>query len=45
MKVGSTSVKSYLADFGNTIHLGKINGKYVLLLESDSILFERVFEA
>lgn len=35
MKVGSTSVKGLLADFGDTIHLGKINGKYVLLLEAD----------
>lgn len=41
MKVGSTSVKGLLADFGDTIHLGKINGKYVLLLEADSIQFEK----
>lgn len=41
LKVGSTSVKGLLADFGDTIHLGKINGKYVLLLEADSIQFEK----
>lgn len=41
MKVGSTSVKGYLVNFGDTIHLGKINGKYVLLLETDSIVFEK----
>lgn len=41
MKVGSTSVKDLLADFGDTIHLGKINGKYVLLLKADSIVFEK----
>ena len=41
MKVGSTSVKDLLADFGDTIHWGKINGKYVLLLEADSIVFEK----
>lgn len=41
MKVGSTSVKGLLADFGDTIHLGKVNGKYVLLLEADSIMFEK----
>ena len=41
MTVGSTSVKGLLADFGDTIHLGKINGKYVLLLEADSIVFEK----
>ena len=41
MKIGTTSVKGLLADFGDTIHLGKVNGKYVLLLEADSIVFEK----
>ncbi|MEH6948887.1 DUF3898 domain-containing protein [Bacillus sp. JJ634] len=35
------TVKGYLADFGDTIHLGKINGKYVLLFEADSVQFEK----
>lgn len=41
IKVGNTSVKGLLADFGESIHLGKINGKYVLLLEADSVVFEK----
>ncbi|MDV7767479.1 DUF3898 domain-containing protein [Peribacillus sp. CSMR9] len=28
MKLGSTSVKGLLVDFGDSIHLGKINEKY-----------------
>ncbi|TSB46127.1 DUF3900 domain-containing protein [Alkalicoccobacillus porphyridii] len=41
MKVGETSIKGLLADFGETLHLGKINGRYVLLVEADSIQFEK----
>nr|WP_311282170.1 DUF3898 domain-containing protein [Peribacillus simplex] len=41
MRLGSTSVKGLLADFGDSIHLGKINGKYVLLIESDTIEFDK----
>ena len=41
MTVESRSAKGLLADFGDTIHLGKINGKYVLLLKADSIVFEK----
>ncbi|WP_110929589.1 DUF3900 domain-containing protein [Bacillus massiliglaciei] len=41
VKIGNTSVKGLLADFGENIHLGKINGKYVLLLEAEDITFEK----
>ncbi|WP_144529129.1 DUF3900 domain-containing protein [Peribacillus simplex] len=41
MKLGSTSIKGLLADFGDSIHLGKINGKYVLMIESDTIEFDK----
>lgn len=41
MKLGSTSVKGLLADFGESIHLGKINGKYVLMIEADTIQFDK----
>nr|WP_275452503.1 DUF3898 domain-containing protein [Bacillus sp. 445_BSPC] len=41
MKLGSTSVKGLLADFGESIHLGKINGKYVLMIESNTIEFDK----
>jgi hypothetical protein len=36
-----SSLKGLLADVGETIHLGKINGRYVFLLEADSITFEK----
>ncbi|MFC0273714.1 DUF3898 domain-containing protein [Metabacillus herbersteinensis] len=41
MKLGETSIKGLLADFGENVHLGKINGRYVLLVEADSIQFEK----
>ena len=41
MKLGSTSVKGLLADFGESIHLGKINGKYVLMIESNTIEIDK----
>ncbi|CAH0347448.1 DUF3900 domain-containing protein [Bacillus sp. CECT 9360] len=41
MKLGETEIKGLLGSFGDTIHLGKINGKYILLVEADSITFEK----
>ncbi|MCD7035424.1 DUF3900 domain-containing protein [Metabacillus sp. GX 13764] len=41
MKLGETEIKGMLADFGENVHLGKINGRYVLLVEADSIQFEK----
>ncbi|MFJ7976667.1 DUF3900 domain-containing protein [Peribacillus sp. NPDC096379] len=41
MTIGNTSVKGLLSDFGENVHLGKINGRYVLLLDAESIVFEK----
>jgi Protein of unknown function (DUF3900)/Domain of unknown function (DUF3898) len=41
MKLGDTHIKGLLADFGENVHLGKINGRYVLLVEADTIEFEK----
>lgn len=41
MKIGETSVKGLLADYGENIHLAKVNGRYVLLLEADTIEFDK----
>ncbi|MGG3574100.1 DUF3900 domain-containing protein [Bacillus gobiensis] len=43
MKLGETEIKGLLADFGENIHLAKINGRYVLLVEADGISFEKGF--
>ncbi|MED1204025.1 DUF3900 domain-containing protein [Heyndrickxia acidicola] len=43
LKMGETSINTLLANFGDTIHLGKINGRYVLLVEADSVQFEKGF--
>ena len=40
-KFGDTHIKGLLADFGENVHLGKINGRYVLLVEADTIEFHR----
>ncbi|MGM9926542.1 MAG: DUF3900 domain-containing protein [Bacillus sp. (in: firmicutes)] len=41
MKLGDTDIKGYLSDFGENIHLAKVNGRYVALIEADTILFEK----
>ncbi len=42
MKLGETEIKGLLADFGESIHLAKVvNGRYVALIEVESILFEK----
>jgi hypothetical protein len=41
LKLGDTHIKRVLADFGENVHLGKINGRYVLLVEADTIEFEK----
>lgn len=41
MTIGNTSVRGLLSDFGENVHLGKINGRYVLLLDAESIVFEK----
>ncbi len=43
MKLDHVSVKGLLADYGDSIHLGKLNGKYVLMIEADTVTFEKGF--
>ncbi|MGD6816395.1 DUF3900 domain-containing protein [Metabacillus sp. 113a] len=43
MKLGDTEIKGLLSDFGENIHLSKINGRYVAVIEAESILFEKGF--
>ncbi|NEU31537.1 DUF3900 domain-containing protein [bacterium LRH843] len=43
MKLDEVSVSALLSDFGETVHITKINGRYVTVIESDSILFEKGF--
>ncbi|MDA1477953.1 DUF3900 domain-containing protein [Bacillus changyiensis] len=41
MKLGETEIKGPLAGFGDTIHLAKVNGRYVALIEAETISFEK----
>ncbi len=43
MKLDHISVKGLLADYGDSIHLSKVNGKYVIMIEADTITFEKGF--
>jgi hypothetical protein len=43
VKLDHVSVKAMLSDFGDSIHLAKVNGKYILMIESESVLFEKGF--
>ncbi|MCP8969194.1 DUF3900 domain-containing protein [Ectobacillus ponti] len=43
LKMDHISVKGLLADFGDQIHLAKVDNRYVLMIEADSILFEKGF--
>ncbi|KAA0549958.1 DUF3900 domain-containing protein [Bacillus sp. BGMRC 2118] len=40
-KLDHMSVKGMLSDFGDNIHIAKINGRYVVLLEGDAMMFEK----
>ncbi|MFJ7855322.1 DUF3900 domain-containing protein [Peribacillus frigoritolerans] len=41
MKLDHVGVNALLSDFGESVHVAKINGKYVTIIESDSIVFEK----
>ncbi|KYG34338.1 DUF3900 domain-containing protein [Alkalihalobacillus trypoxylicola] len=41
MKLGDTEIKANLADFGEHIHIAKVNGRYTLIIQADSITFEK----
>ncbi|QWC21322.1 DUF3900 domain-containing protein [Bacillus haikouensis] len=43
VKLDHVSVKALLSDFGDSIHLAKVNGRYILMIESDSVMFEKGF--
>lgn len=41
LKADHISVKALLADFGDQIHIAKVNDKYVLMIEANSLTFEK----
>ncbi|KZN99708.1 DUF3900 domain-containing protein [Bacillus badius] len=43
MKLDHMSVKAMLSDFGESVHLAKIGDRYVVLMEADSVVFEKGF--
>jgi hypothetical protein len=43
VKLDHVSIKALLSDFGDSIHLAKVNGKYILMIESESVMFEKGF--
>lgn len=40
-KLDHIQIRSLLADYGTRIHIGKVNGSYVVLLEGDTLTFEK----
>lgn len=41
MKIGETEVKGPLAEFGESIHLAKVNDRYMLVVEADHLSFQK----
>lgn len=41
LKMDNTAVDSMLKDFGETVHLAKVNGRYILMVEADTVTFEK----
>ena len=41
LKADHISVKALLADFGYQIHIAKVNDRYVLMIEADTLTFEK----
>lgn len=41
LKLDHISVKGLLSDFGDSIHIAKLNGRFVVLLEGDLFQFEK----
>ncbi|WP_026689672.1 DUF3900 domain-containing protein [Alteribacter aurantiacus] len=41
LKLDHIDVKGLLSDFGDTIHIAKVNGKYVIIIEGESFSFEK----
>ena len=42
-KADHISAKVLLADFGDQIHIAKVNDRYVLMIEADTLTFEKGF--
>lgn len=42
-RIGDTLVKGRLADFGDHIHIAKLDGRYAVILEGDSFTFDKAF--
>ncbi|KKB36838.1 DUF3900 domain-containing protein [Bacillus thermotolerans] len=43
MKLDHMSVNAMLSDFGESVHLAKLGNRYVVLMEADSVIFEKGF--
>lgn len=43
LKADHIAVKGLLADFGEQIHIAKVNERYVVMIEADSLVFEKGF--
>lgn len=41
LKIDHISIKGLLADFGDKIHLAKVNNRYVVVIDGDMIQFEK----
>ncbi|WP_199620033.1 DUF3900 domain-containing protein [Paenibacillus alkalitolerans] len=41
LKLDDVTVKGRMAAYGDSIHIARFNGKYVVLIEGDSFLFEK----
>ncbi len=41
LKLDHIDVKALLSDFGESVHIAKVNGKYVIVIEGDSFTFEK----
>ncbi|MGG4547140.1 DUF3900 domain-containing protein [Rossellomorea marisflavi] len=43
MRLDHMAVKAMLSDFGDRLHFAKVNDRYVLMIESDTVTFEQGF--
>ncbi|MBM7662081.1 hypothetical protein JOC85_002888 [Bacillus mesophilus] len=41
LKLDHIQVKGMLSDFGESVHIAKINGRFLILIEGDSVVFEK----
>lgn len=40
-KIGDVHIKGLLADFGESIHIAKLNGRYAVVIEGDHFIFDK----